>query len=448
MKHVFCGFVFTLIAVCLSLPVLAAPVQEVTSASGFKAWLVEEHGLPLVAVKIVFRDSGSAYDPAGKEGTVALAAAMLMEGAGDLDSNAFNVALENNAIQLNFGVDDDSFRASVESLSEYKEKAFSYISMALTNARFDDSALDRVRSQTLSVLSQQEHEPAYIVRREWEKTAFGGHPYSNQALGTTQSVATITKAEMQNFVRRHLTRENMLISVVGDITPAELGRLMDAHLGSLPAKYAPEIKIQDTRLPSEAKQIVIDNDIPQTMVLFGANALRREDPEYYAAYVMNEMLGGGGALNSKLGLEIREKRGLAYSVYTQVSPMAHSAYWRGGFATRNEKVGEALAVLRSVLKEFSDKGPTDAELADAKDHLIGGFVLGLDSNGDIASYLTSMQLYHLGRDYLDKRNQYIAAVTKDQVKAVAKKLVNPDTMIVTMVGKPNLKTVADKAPAQ
>lgn len=432
--------VFAAWLMCTSTPAWATHVQEVTSPGGFKAWLVEEHALPLVAVRIAFRGAGSAYDPPGKEGMAAFVSAMLMEGAGDMDSHAFNVALENSAIQLNFGIDEDSFRASTESLSEYKEDAFSYLSLALTRARFDDSAINRVRRQILSVLAQQEHEPAYIVRRQWEQMAFGKHPYSNPTLGTESSVAAITKSEMQDFMYRHLTRDNLLIAVVGDITPDELKQLMDKHLTKLPQKYAPEVKIEETQLPARTEQKVIENDIPQTMVLFGAGALKRDDPMYYASYVMNEILGGSGALTSKLGVAIREKRGLAYSVYTQITPLAHAAYWRGGLATRNGKVGEALSVLRSELKEFSEKGPTDAELADAKDHIMGSFVLALDSNGAIASYLISMQLYDLGMDYLDKRNGYIEAVTREQVREVARMLVNPDRMTVTLVGKPNLKT--------
>ncbi len=154
---------------CFFRPALATEVKEVVSPGGFKAWLVEEHVLPLVAVKIAFTGSGSAYDPAGKEGRSNMTAALLMEGAGDMDSRAFNEALENNAIELNFGTDEDLFRASLESLSEHKEKAFSYLGMALTKPRFDDSALERVRSQTLSLLTQEEQEPGYLLHRGWQQ---------------------------------------------------------------------------------------------------------------------------------------------------------------------------------------------------------------------------------------------------------------------------------------
>ena len=417
----------------------ATEVQEVTSPGGLKAWLVEEHALPLVAVKILFKNSGSAYDPPGKEGLAGMTSALLLEGAGDLDSHAFNEQIENHAIQLNFGIDEDLFRGSVESLSEHKDKAFATMAMALTHPRFDASAIERVRAQTQSILTREEQEPHYILHRAWEKLAFGTHPYGRSSLGTKESIAAISKDDFIRFTQHYLSKENILISVVGDITPAELGRLLDAHFSSLSEHYAPDVKLEPVRLPEKAQQIVSDFDVPQTTVFFGENGLMRSDPSYYSTYVMNQILGGGGALTSRLGIEIRTKRGLAYTVNSGLEPMDYSALWVGSFATRNEKVGAAMQVLRDTLQDFSRNGPTDQEMADAKKHLTGSFVLGLDSNGEIANFLLSMQLHHLGRDYLDKRNAIIMAVKKEDVKAVAKKLLDPSHLLVVMVGKPNLE---------
>jgi len=425
---------------CFATPSLsyATQVQEVVSPGGLKAWLVEEHSLPLVAVKMLFKESGSAYDPAGKEGLSGMTAAMLLEGAGDMDSQAFNEELDNNAIRLDFADDEDLFRASVESLSEHKDKAFALMATALTKPRLDDSATQRVRAQTLSILKEQEQQPKYILQRQWEQLAYGSHPYGKPTLGTKDSINAIGKDDLKNFVHHYLSRENVLISVVGDITPGELGRLLDANFLALSEHYNPDVTVSEVKLPEKEKQLVIESPIPQTMVLFGGNGLKRDDPDYYAAYVMNQVLGGGGALTSMLGIEIREKRGLAYGVHTELEPMAHGAEWRGSFATRNEKVGAALQVLRQTLKDFSEHGPTDKELADAKRHLVGSFVLGLDSNSDIANFLGNMQINHLGRDYLDKRNAIMLAVRKDEVKAMAKKLLDPENLLVVMVGKPNL----------
>lgn len=435
MKRLLVAF---LLSFSLGSPAFATEVKEVVSPGGIKAWLVEEHALPLVAVKIVFKDSGFAYDPASKEGRANMTSALLMEGAGDLDSRAFNEALENSAIQLNFGTDEDLLRASVESLSEHKEKAFSYLAMALTKPRFDSDAIERVRSQTLSIIKRQEQQPGYLVHRGWQKLAFGAHAYGNPFLGTKESVAKLGKSDLSDFARRYITRENMLVAVVGDITPADLGRLLDAHLAGLPARYDPDVKVKDMQLPQAAQQIVIDNDIPQSMIMFGAQGVKRDDPNYFAAYVMNYILGGNGSLSSKLSQEIREKRGLTYSVNTQIDPMIFGASWHGGFSTRNAEVGKALETLRTTLKEYAENGPSDTDMADAKKYLTGSFVLGLDSNSDIANYLISMQLYNLGRDYLDKRNSLIKAVKKEDVKKMAAQLLTPDKLLVVIVGKPTL----------
>ena len=416
----------------------ATQVQEVVSSSGIKAWLVEEHAQPLIAVKIAFTGAGSAYDPNTLSGRSNMASAMLMEGAGNLDSHAFNEALEKTATEMNVGIDDDTLRASLVSLSEYKQQSFAYMAMAITSPRFDDEALKRVRSQNLSVLNAQEHEPAYLLQRQWQQLLFNNHPYSKPSLGTKEGVNAITKSDLDAYVKRYLTRENMVVGVVGDITAAELAKLLDEQFAQLPAHYNPDVTVDEVQIPAAAKQMVVDSDIPQTVVMFGEAGVKRSDPQYFAAYVMNHIIGGAN-LSSLLINEIREKRGLAYYASSRLEPMEHTGVWLGKFATRNEKVGEALQVLRSTLKNIADNGPTDQQLKDAKSYITGSFVLGLDSNAEIADYLISMQIYHLGRDYFDKRNAMVEAVTRQQVAAMAKKLADPEHLLVVMVGKPNLE---------
>ncbi len=434
-------FLLSCLGLLCCVPAAAVEVLEVKSPGGIRAWLVEEHALPLVAVKIAFTGSGFAHDPEGKEGRAGMAAALLMEGAGDMDSEAFNEALEDHAVRLSFSVDEDMSRLTLESLAEHKSKAFSYLGQALTRPRFDDSAMERVRRQTLSLILQQEQTPGYILRRGWQKLAYGDHPYGQPVLGTREAIAGMTRGDLLNFTRHYLTRQNMVIGVVGDITPEELGQLLDTHLAELPARYQPDSDVPDIALPETAQQIVIDHDIPQTMVMFGTQGIRRTDPDFYNAYVMNQILGGGN-LSSRLAVEIRVKRGLAYSAYAMLDPMFHAASWRGGFATRNEEAGAALEVLRATLEDFAQNGPTDEEMEDAKRYITGSFVLNLGSNADIASYLVTMQLYDLGRDYLDRRNAIMNAVRKEDVTRVAKRLTAPDKLLVIMVGEPVLKAVS------
>lgn len=414
----------------------ATEVKEVVSDKGFKAWLVEEHSVPLFAVKISFKDSGNIYDPDGKEGRANMTAALLMEGAGDLDARAFSEALENFAIRMNTDVDEDFFNASLQSLSEHKDKAFYYLGLALSKPRFDESSITRVKSQTLSIIRDQESRPGYQLQRAWQEAAYGKHPYAKPASGTRESVEGLSRSQLQDYASRYLTRENIVISVVGDITPGDLKSLLDKHLSGLPEKYRPDSKVEDVALPAQAASKIVEFDVPQTMVTFGAQGLKRSDPDYFNAYIMNEILGGGSSLNSVLGKEIREKRGLAYAVSSGLLPMTHSATWRGGFATRNDQVNMAVDTLRATLKEFVERGPSDQEFKDTKEFVKGSFVLNLNSNEDIAAFLINMQVNQLGIDYLDKRNQLVDAVTKEGVEDAARRIADPEKLLVVMVGKP------------
>lgn len=430
-------FVFTLTA-----PAFAATVKEVKTPSGFTAWLVEEHAQPLISVNIAFRDSGIAYDPSGKEGRASMLTSMLTEGAGDLDSEAFSRALETNAIRLAFSADEDNFYAKFATLSEYKDKAFYYLNLALQKPRFDDNSLARVKRQTILALKQQQEKPDYRLSRAWQERVFGTHPYSRDGDGTVETVEKLSKNDLYDFTNRYLTRSNIIISVVGDITADELSALLDKNLGSLPDKYNPDVKLSGSSFPQDAKQIVIEQDIPQTIIHFGMEGMKRDDKDFITGFVMNYLL-GGGALNSRLNEEIREKRGLTYSAGTSLNPMQHAATFEGGFATRNDKAGEAVAVLKQILKEFAQKGTNEAELTDAKRFLIGSFVVGLDSNASIVNFITMMQLHHLGIDYLDKRNNLIAAVTVEQLNAMVKRLIQLDKLQVIMIGKPQLNGIKE-----
>lgn len=420
----------------LTVPAHATQVQEVVTPKGIRAWLVEDHSLPLVAIKLVFTEAGYAHDARGREGRANMAAALLMEGAGDLPSAQFNEALEDRAIQMNAGVDEDRLEFIMQALSEHQEKAFSYMGMALSSPRFDEDAIARIRSQSLSVLTQQEQNPGYKAYRGWQKLAFGDHGYGQPAIGTRDSLKALNADDLRHYAKRYLTRGNIIIGVSGDITPKRLGELLDAHLGELPAEFTPDTQLSDIALPAGITPQVIEHDIPQTMVRFGMQGIRRNDPDYFTAYVMNYLIGGSG-LTSRLAVEIREKRGLAYSVATQLDPMRHGAGWIGQFSTRNDKAAEAVATLKATLKEFADKGITEGELTDAKRFLSGSFLLNLDSNPAIAAFLVVMQENDLGRDYFDKRESLIAAVTREGVQAMAKRIIKPENFILVMVGKPN-----------
>ena len=428
------SLVVVLLATCAPFTAYATTVQEVVGKSGVKAWLVEEHSLPIIAVKIAFDKSGYAYDPKGEEGRANMTAALLMEGAGELDAQAFSNALADRAIRLQTGVGEDQVFISMETLSEHRAAAFGYLDNIINAPRFDASAVARVKSQTISLIKQLDAQPGYQLQEAWLKAMLGDHPYARPQAGTAASVAKFDAADAKNVVRRYFARNQLIIAVAGDITPDALRDILDTHFAKLPEAQSPDNHVEEAVLVSEAKTTHVSFELPQTMVAFGAPAIKRNDERYIAAYVTNHLLGGAGSLNSLLGEAIREKRGLAYSVYSSLMPFSYAGLWRGGFSTRSDQAKQAITTLRETLAHIAKTGASDVELAETKQYLTGAFVLSLDSNADVANFLLTMQLHDLGIDYLDRRNGLINAVTLDQVKDMAKMIADPEKLVLTTVG--------------
>ncbi len=426
-------------AVALVLLVLFAPVagatdvQRVVSPGGIEAWLVEAHEIPVLSVSIAFR-GGAATDPAGKEGLANMVSGLLDEGAGDLDSQAFQSRLEDLAIRLSFDAGLDSFDVDLKTLSENTDEAFRLLGLALARPRFDPGPVERVRAQIQVGLARRQSDPNYIARRTWFAAAFPNHPYGRPVSGTPESVARLTIDDLRGFMARAIARDRMVIGVSGDITPDKLATLLDSTFGALPEKGA-EIDVPHATPQAPGRLIVKKRPIPQSIVIFGGEGLRRKDPDYYAAYVMNHILGGGG-FTSRLTNEVREKRGLAYGVYSYLSPLDHAELFLGRVATKNSRVAESIRIIRKEIARMRDRGATEAELADAKTYLTGSFPLRLDTNDKIAGMLVGIQLEGLGIDYIDKRNGYIEAVTLADVNRMAKRLLKPEELEIVVVGEP------------
>ncbi|MHA1113197.1 MAG: M16 family metallopeptidase [Alphaproteobacteria bacterium] len=416
-------------------PAWAAPgvdIREVVSATGIRAWLVTDSSVPVISVKIAFR-GGAAADPPGKAGLADMATGLLTEGAGEMDSQAFSRRLEDLSVGLSFGAGMDRVTGSLSTLTENRADAFDLLRLALTEARFDQDAVDRVRRQILSHLSAKSQNPRAIAGRRWFAAVFGDHPYGRPREGTEESVAAITVAELRDFVRRRLARDNLIVSVVGDIEAEELRPLLDAAFAGLPARAAAFDIAEAT--PRAKGTIVVPLDVPQSVVVFGQKGIARDDPDFYAAFLMNRILGGGG-FTSRLSREIREKRGLAYSVYSALVPRRHAALIVGGVATANARVGDSLDLVRREWRRMRDDGVTEADLADAKAYTIGSYPLRFTSTGGIASMLTGIQFQGLGIDYIERRNGLIAAVSAADIGRVAKRLLDPDSLTIVVVGRP------------
>ena len=311
----------------------ALTIQKVTSPSGIEAWLVEDHKNPIIATDFSFT-AGAATDPTGKEGLATMVASLLDEGAGDLDAQAFQGKLEDLAVGLTFSSDVDNFTGRLKTLTDNRDEAFKLLHLALAKPRFDADAVARVRAQMQVALQQEEQDPASIAGRAFAAASFPGHPYGRSS--SEASLKAIADADLKGWVGGHLSRDRLVVSVVGDITPAQLSALLDQTFADLPAKtdLAP---VPDVQAPAKGSLKIIRRQVPQSVVNFGEQGIKRDDPDWYTAYVMNYIL-GGGSFSSHLMTEVRVKRGLAYGAYTGLEPYRHGGLVAGEVATRNEKV--------------------------------------------------------------------------------------------------------------
>ena len=410
----------------------AMQIEKIVSPAGITAWLVREQATPLVALSFAFHGGSTQDDPA-KSGTANLAADLLDEGAGDLDSKAYHERLENHAIELNFQVARDYFHGSLQTLSEHRDEAFDLLRLALGAPRFDPEAVERVRGQVLSTLRRDSTNPNSVASRRWWETAFPGHPYGLDSKGTPETLPRITAGDMRDYVRRAFARNELTVSIVGDIDAKAAGALIDRAFGDLPAKN--DLKTVASTAPQNlGKRIVIDLDVPQAVVDFGGQGLLRSDPDFMAGYLVNHIL-GGGSFSSRLYREVREKRGLAYGVAESLIWFKRTAVMFGSTATRADRTSDALSIIENETKRMAEGGPTAVELSEAKSYLKGAYALALDSSAKIAAQLTQIQLDNLGIDYIKRRSALIDAVTLDDAKRVAKRLYGGG-MLVTVAGRP------------
>jgi zinc protease len=415
-----------LAAVCLATVSLAtAPsqaatkIQHLVSPGGIEAWFVQDATVPLIAMEYAF-GGGATQDPADKPGVGNMVADLIDEGSGNLDSRTFHERLDRRAIELSFNSTRDYFRGSLRMLKDNKDEAFDLLRMALTSPHFETADVERIRSQIMSGLRRDTSSPTALAGRKFLEIAYGDHPYGRQASGTLESVPTITVADMKDYVRRVLAKDTLKIAVVGDVDPATLGKLLDQTFGGLPAK-ASLTPVPDVAAARPPQRAFVPLDVPQTVVTFGSPGVRRDDPKFMAAYVVNHILGGAG-LSSRLYHEVREKRGLAYSIYGSLLWMDHSALFVGSTGTRADRAGETIDAIDKEVRRIAEEGPTQGELDEAKSYLKGSQMLALDTSSKLAAGLLQYQLDKLPIDYIEKRNAIVDAVTLDDAKKAAQRL--------------------------
>lgn len=411
----------------------ALDIQKVTSPGGIEAWLVESHSIPLISMGISFK-GGSAGDAEGKEGLSKMVSGLLDEGAGDMDSAAFNTRLEQLAIKLSFSSGRDSFGGSLLTLSKNRDEAFRLFSLALTEPRFDAPAVERIRRQLQTLLIRKMERPSSIAGKIWREQAYADHPYGRSSDGTEESLKTLNREDLKNFMASRLGKDRLIVAVVGDINARELSILLDKSFSALP-ETSESVDIAEATAQMKTGVWLHAYPGKQSNIIFGHGGIKRLDPDWYTAYVMNYILGGGG-LTSRLAETIREEKGLAYSVSTSFSPLEHGGLFIGRVGTQNAKAGEAMALIRDEIRKMAVGGVTDKELEDAKTYLTGSYALTFSTSGAIVGQMLGAQ--HLGftPEYFDHRNDIITAVTKEKIAQAAEKLLKPDGLFWAVVGSP------------
>lgn len=423
----------TLAFLLLALPVRAEiAIQNVTSPGGIHAWLVEDDSIPFTALEIRFR-GGANLDPEGKRGVTNLMAALIEEGTGDLDSQGFAAARDALAAEFRFESGQDAVSVSARFLTENRDASVDLLRQALTAPRFDDDAVERVRGQVLSNIASNDKDPTTLASRAFDRLAWGDHPYGFSPDGTAESVAALTRDDIVAAHKAAIARDRVYVAAAGDINAEDLGRLLDTLLGGLPATGAPQPP--QAQWQAKGGVTVEDFPVPQSVVVFGHPGIERDDPDFFPAFILNEVL-GGGRFGTRLMEELREKRGLTYGVSTYLAPMDLGAMMGGQFSSDNTKVAEAIDLVKSEWKRMAESGITEEELAHTKTYLTGSYPLRFDGNGPIARLLVGMQMEGLPIDYPVTRNAKIEAVTLADVARVAKRILLPDQLHFVVVGQP------------
>ena len=406
----------------------ALEIRQLTSPKGIKLWFVKDTNLPIIQMRFLWRGGAANFDP----GLIRFLSTMLDEGAGDLDATNFQTRKEDYGIKLSFSAEKDSFSGSLSTLSKHKDEAFSLLALAVNKPRFADTPLERMRQALMAGHRRSASDSGTIASETWWQNTLAGHAYGNAVRGTPEFTQKVTQGMLRKAHRQLFAQDNLIITVVGDIEETDLLSQIDKIFAELPVKNSlQQIKPFST---SDGSFVFVDFPGPQTEIIFGHIGIPFNDPDYYPALVVNHILGGGG-FSARLMTEIREKRGLVYSVYSYLNEIGSLPVWMGRMGTSHKNVEEALTVLHVELQRMREDGPTEIELKNAKNYIMGSYALGFDSGRKIASKMLTAQYFGLPPSHFEKRNSYIEAVTLEDARRVARRLLKPDQLIITAVGQ-------------
>ncbi len=414
--------------------VAATPtINHWTLANGARVYFVAAHELPMVQVRVVF-DAGSARDPGERGGTAMLTAGLLDEGTGELNADAIAAEFERVGAEFSSSADRDMATVSLRSLTDptLLAPATTLMARLISAPSFPDDSLARERERLLVSLQRELQDPGATINKRFYQALYGKHPYASPPTGTPPSLREITRADLVAYHKRFYTGANAVVAIVGDLKSGTARKLAETLVGKLPAgQAAPALAAPAPLVAARLEEIPFPST--QTHIRLGQLGIARGDPDYFPLYVGNYILGGGG-LVSRLSVQVREERGLSYSVYSYFAPMREPGPFTVGLQTERRQQARALSVVRKVIADFVEQGPTEEELLAAKKHLTGGFPLRIDSNKEISEYLAVIGFYRLPLDYLDAFIGRIDAVTLDRVRDAFKRRVHPDRLLTVILG--------------
>jgi|AntRauTorcE11897_2_1112592.scaffolds.fasta_scaffold01526_3 zinc protease len=428
--------VFALL-LCFSLPAQAEKVLDIQSLetdSGIDIWLVEDHNTPIIALDFSM-PGGLALDDMDMPGRAYLVSILLDEGAGDMDSQTFQKALADQSISLGFSAGRDFFTGGLKTLTHNLDTAANLLNLALTEPRFDADAIARMKQSTKASIQQNLSDPGWIAARSYNGLLFEGSAYSLPGQGTLESLEEISRKDLQSFTKSQFVKQNLKVAIAGDITTEDAKALVSRIFDDLPKDSPEALPKNNVEFQNLGKIFLYHFSNPQTHIIAGHKGIAVTDEDWPTAQLINYSLGGGG-FDSRLMEEIREKRGLTYGVSSYLASMKHAPMIQVSLSTSSENAAESLSILKKEWARMATTGPTEEELENAKSYLTGSLLLNLTSTDSIASALNGLQQYGFDADYINRRNDRLNAVTIDQARVVAGRLLDPDELMTITVGEP------------
>lgn len=409
--------------------------KRIVTDNGITLLLVEQHSLPIVSVEALI-EAGAIYDPNEKAGLATLTASLLEEGTKKRSAPEISQAVDFIGANLTASADQDFMTAELKILKKDVEAGFDLFSDILINPVFDPKEVERVRNNLLGGLVAEKDQPQVIAERAFRNIVFGNHPYHNPVNGREETVSKIGREEIAAFHRDFYRPNNTILAIVGDLSEKEATALVSKYFGKWEKRPVPFPRIAPPT-PFEAKKVeLIDKELAQATVVLGHVGVERSNPDYYAVSVMNYILGGGG-FSSRMLSDIRDNRGLVYSIYSRFDANRQPGDFQVSLQTKNASTNDAIDGVLQEIKKIRSAPATDIEISEAKAYLVGSFPLRLDTTGKLAAILSAAEFYKLGLDYLKKYPEYINKVTREDVLRAAQKYLHPDRYALVVVGNQN-----------